>query len=153
MKIRKTVWLVGICTPVLLLGAQDAPHRFDGNWNVHESCEAHGQMPAYNWNFPGVVKDGVLHAQHSQEGSPGYLVIDGPINGDGSAKLKAKGTVSQSKASGVFAIKGNNYDFNIEARFTETSGTGTRDKGAGILGRPCTFEFAKQADAPAPPAQ
>jgi hypothetical protein len=146
MKIRKSIWLA-MCAPALLVGAQGAGGQFDGNWNVHESCEAHGQMPAYIWDFAGVVKDGSFHAQHSEEGSPGYLVIDGSIGGDGSARLKAKGTVTQTKASGVFAMKGNNYDFNIEAKFTAARGTGTRDKGAGILGRTCTFDFTKQTDA------
>ena len=108
------------------------------------SCEAHGQMPAYAWTFPSVIKDGSFHGQHSEDGQPGYLLIEGPIGSDGSAKLHAKGWVSHSAAQGVFALKGNNYDYNIEAKFTETSGTGARDKGIGILGRPCTFEFTKQ---------
>jgi hypothetical protein len=118
------------------------------------ACEAHGQMPAYKWDFPSVIKDGNFHGQHGEEGGPGYLVIDGPIGGDGNAKLHAKGTVKESKASGVFAIKGNNYDYNIQAQFADAKGTGTRDKGIGILGRPCTFEFTKQTgtNPTAPPA-
>jgi hypothetical protein len=141
--------MVCVFIPVPACRAQS--NRFDGNWTTSMACEAHGQMPAYKWDFPGTIKDGNFHAQHSEEGEPGYLVIDGPVKPDGSAKLHAKGTVTQSKASGVFAVKGNNYDYNIEAKFTDTSGTGTRDKGVGILGRPCTFAFAKQAEAPATP--
>jgi hypothetical protein len=69
------------------------------------------------------------------------------IADDGSAKLEAKGHVTQNHAHGVFAMKGNTYSYNIKAHFDETKGTGTRDEGAGILGRPCTFEFAKQQPA------
>ena len=144
-----------ICAPALLLTAQTAGgHRFDGNWTTHLACEAHGETPAYKFVFPAVVKDNKFHGVHGEEGGPGYLVIDGPIADDGSAKLKATGTVTNSHAHGVFAIKGNHYDYNIKAQFTDTKGTGSRDEGVGILGRPCTFEFDKQTDAtPAPPAQ
>ena len=85
------------------------------------------------------------------------MVMDGPVNPDGSAKLHAKGTVQSGKAGLVTQMKGNKYDYNVEAKFTGDSGTGTRDEGAGILGRPCTFQFTRQSDAgmapPAPPAQ
>jgi hypothetical protein len=116
-------------------------------------------MPAFEWTFLSTIANGTLHAQHGEEGGPGYLVIDGPLNNDGSAKLHAKGTVQAGKAGLVTQLKGNKYDYNIEAKFTDTTGTGTRDKGAGILGRPCDFHFAKQIgsnSAPpstAPPAQ
>lgn len=144
---------LGLGCVVLLLAAgraEDAPAgKFDGTWNTHMGCEAHGEMPAYAWDFPSAIKGGVYHGQHSAQGEPGYLVIDGPIGSDGNAKLEAKGTVTQSHAHGVFALKGNNYSYTIKAQFTDTKGTGKRDEGVGILGRPCTFEFTKQTDAPA----
>jgi hypothetical protein len=62
--------------------------------------------------------------------------------------LSAKGTVTKNNAHGVFAMKGNNYSYDIKAHFDDTHGTGTRNEGAGILGRPCTFDFVKQPDAP-----
>lgn len=76
------------------------------------------------------------------------MVIDGKITDDGSAKLSAKGTVEKNNAHGIFAMKGNNYSYDIKAQFDATKGTGTRNEGAGILGRPCTFEFVKQPDTP-----
>ena len=82
------------------------------------------------------------------------MVVDRPINPDGSAKLHAKGTVQAGKAGLVTQLKGNKYDYYIDAKFTANTGTGTREVGAGILGRPCTFNFTKQTDTPtAPPAQ
>jgi hypothetical protein len=111
-------------------------------------------MPAYKWTFVGTITNSNFHGQHGEEHGPGYLVIDGPINPDGSAKLHAKGTVQAGNAGIVTELKGNKYDYYIEAKFTDTSGTGKRDEGAGILGRPCSFEFTKQTDQPTalPPA-
>jgi hypothetical protein len=93
---------------VLLAGAQTAGGRFDGNWTTHLSCEAQGETPAYKWELPSVVKDNNFHGMHGEQGGPGYLVIEGSIASDGSAKLSAKGTVTQTHAQSVFALKGNN---------------------------------------------
>jgi hypothetical protein len=154
MKFPTQLWLAVLCTPLLLAAGPAAGGRFDGNWTTSLACEAHEETPAYKWDFPSVIKDGVFHGQHGEQGGPGYLVIDGPIAADGSAKLSANGTVQHTHAHGVFALKGNNYSYTIKAQFTEIKGAGTRDEGAGILGRPCTFEFTKQPDpsTPAPPS-
>jgi hypothetical protein len=144
MEMRNAVRLVVVYALVLLPVSSFAGERYDGNWLTHLACEAHGQTPAYKWEFPSTIKDGIFHGQHGEEGGPGYLVIAGKIADDGSAKLEAKGTVTHNNAHGIFAMKGNNYSYNIKAQFEDTKGTGTRDEGAGILGRPCTFEFVKQ---------
>ena len=47
-------------------------------------------------------------------------------------------------------MKGNKYDYYIEAKFTDMTGTGKRDEGAGILGRPCILDFTKQTSTTAP---
>jgi hypothetical protein len=142
---QRVVRLVIMGSAVMLTaGILLAQAKFDGNWNTELSCEAHGETPAYKWQFPATIMDGKFHAQHGEKGGPGYLVIDGKINDDGSAKLAAKGTVENSNAHGVFAIKGNNYGYDIKAQFNANAGTGTRNEGAGILGRPCTFQFTKQ---------
>jgi hypothetical protein len=152
MKMRKAVRIAVVCGLALLPGASIAGGRYDGNWVTHLACEAHGETPAYKWEFPSDVKDGNFHGQHGDEGGPGYLVIEGKIADDGSAKLAAKGTVTQNHAHGVFAMKGNNYGYNIKAQFDDAKGTGSRDEGAGILGRACTFEFVKQPPDASPAA-
>ena len=155
MQPRIAVWGIVLCAPILL-GAQTAGARFDGTWTTRMACDESTHMPAYQWTFSSTVANSVFHGQHGEEGGPGYLVVDGTINADGGAKLHAKGTVQPGKAGLVTEMKGNKYDYYIEAKFTDASGTGTRDKGAGILGRPCTFEFTKQtatAAPAAPPAQ
>ena len=48
---------------------------------------------------------------------------------------------------GVFAHQGESYSYDIKAQFNETTGTGARNTGLGIVGRPCTFEFTKQPPA------
>ena len=150
MRIPRLVCLAAVCFPALLLSQSAGP--FDGNWNTSMACEASAHMPAYQWTFLSTIANGIFHAQHGQQGGPGYLVIDGPVNSDGSAKLHARGTVQAGKAGIVTELKGNKYDYNIEAKFTGSSGTGKRDEGAGILGRPCTFQFTRQIDTATPPA-
>ncbi len=145
MKIRKHLCLVAVCAP-MLLWAHAARGRFDGTWTTNMSCDASTHMPAYKWTFVSTIARGVFHGQHGEEGGPGYMVMDGTIGADGSAKLHAKGTVQAGKAGIVTQLKGNKYDYYVEAKFTDTSGTGKRDEGAGILGRPCSFEFTKQTD-------
>jgi hypothetical protein len=148
MKMRNAGRILIICAVTLLPGAVVAGGKYDGNWITHLACEAHGQTPAYKWDFPSTIKDGMFTGQHGEKDGPGYLVIEGKINDDGTSKLEAKGTVSQNNAHGVFAMKGNNYSYKIKAQFSDTKGSGTRDEGAGILGRNCTFDFTKQPDTP-----
>ena len=148
MQIKWLVSLLVLCAPALV---QAQTGHFDGNWTTNMACDASEHMPAYKWTFASTITNNVYHGQHGEQGGPGYLVVDGTIKDDGTAKLHAKGTVQAGKAGLVTQLKGNKYDYNIEAKFTDTAGTGKRDEGAGILGRPCSFEFAKQArDAAAP---
>jgi len=148
MEMRKLAGIMVGCAAMLLPAASIAGGKYDGNWVTHLACEAHGSTPGYKWEFPSTIKDGVFHGQHGEEGGPGYLVIDGKLADDGTSKLEAKGHVSTNNAHGVFAMKGNEYSYKIKAQFTDTKGTGTRDEGAGILGRGCTFDFTKTPDTP-----
>ena len=150
MQTKKLLCLLTACVP--MLWAQASGSHFDGTWITTMACEESPHMPAYKWTFPSTIANGSFHGQHGEQGGPGYLIIDGPINNDGSARLHAKGTVQPGKAGVVTELKGNKYDYYIEAKFTDTTGTGTRDKGAGILGRPCDFHFTKQTDSNAAPA-
>ena len=93
MKMGKSLALVAVCAPVLLW-AQAAGGPFDGTWTTNMSCDASEHMPAYTWTFVSTITNGTFHGQHGEEGGPGYMVIDGTIGADGSAKLHAKGTVS-----------------------------------------------------------
>jgi len=148
--------LLAVMALVLLPAVSIAADPFDGNWTTKLTCPAKGDTEGYIWTFPSVIQNSNLHGEHGTAGQPGYLLIEGKIGADGSAKLTASGIVaSRDYARGVFAHKGESYSYNVKAQFKATEGSGTRDQGLGIVGRPCTFDFAKQpapGDA-APPAK
>lgn len=131
--------------------AQSSAGPFDGNWSTKLSCPAKGSTEGYTWQFPSVIQNSNFRGEHGTAGEPGYLLIEGKITQDGKAKLSANGIVASRKyGRGVFTHKGEDYSYNIHAEFKATEGTGTRDEGLGVVGRPCTFEFTKQeATAPA----
>jgi hypothetical protein len=155
MKILKSLCALALASPIaapLLLCGQTAGGPFDGTWTTNMSCDASTHMPAYTWTFVSTIANSSYHGQHGEEGGPGYMVMEGAINADGSTKLHAKGTVQSGRAGLITQMKGNKYDYYVEAKFTATTGTGKRDEGAGILGRPCSFTFTKQADSGTPAA-
>ena len=119
--------------------------RFDGKWLTKLTCPAKGNTEGYTLQFPSVIQDGNFRGERGTAGEPGYLLIEGKIKENGSAKLSANGIVSSRKyARGALAHQGADYSYNMKAQFKETEGTGTRDEGLGIIGRPCTFEFNRQ---------
>jgi hypothetical protein len=135
-----------ICAMVLAQNiSPTTTRRFDGRWLTTLSCPAKGNTEGYTWQFPSVIENNNFHGAHGAAGEPGYLLIEGKIAEDGSAKLSANGIVASRKyARGVFAHKGEEYSYDVKAQFGETEGTGTRSAGLGIVGRTCTFDFAKQ---------
>ena len=119
------------------------PGRFDGAWNVDIRCPDHieGKSLArgYAFQFPAEVKDGVLHGQYKSKGTPGSLMIDGRIQPDGTAELKANGVTDAPEFSVNNIAKGTPYGYRINARFDDSQGTGSR-----IEGRTCNFIFTKK---------
>ena len=142
---RQAVRLLVVCALVFLPGLLIAGEHFDGKWLTTLTCPAKGSTEGYTWKIPSVIQNGNFKGEHGTAGQPGYLLIEGPVAEDGSAKLSANGIVySRTYARGVFAHEGENYSYNIKAKFKETEGSGARDEGLGIVGRPCTFDFVKQ---------
>ncbi len=148
----KTMAAFALCALMLAPATSIAGERFDGNWQTKFTCPAKGDTEGYTWQFPGVVQNSNFRGEHGTAGEPGYLLLEGKIAADGSAKLSANGIVaSRQYARGVLAHKGEDYSYSVKAQFSESAGTGARDTGLGIVGRPCTFEFTK-VDAATPPA-
>ena len=146
----RTMTALVVCALLLAPAASIAGERFDGNWQTTLTCPAKGETDGYTWKFPSVIQNGNLRGEHGTAGEPGYLLIEGKIAEDGNVKISANGIVaSRQYARGVFAAKGESYSYNVKAHFTEAEGSGVRDQGLGIVGRPCTFDFVKQAAAPA----
>ena len=143
---RKAVRLLVASALILLPGISIAADRYDGNWQTKLVCPPKGDTEGYTWFIPSVIQNSMFHGERGTAGEPGYLVIEGKIKEDGSAKLSANGVVASRKyARGVFAHKGEDYSYDIKAQFKEKEGTGARNEGLGIVGRPCTFDFVKQA--------
>jgi hypothetical protein len=142
---RKTLRNFSICVFLLLPAVSFATERFDGKWLTTLTCPAKGSTEGYTWKIPSQITAGNFRGEHGTADQPGYLLIEGPIKDDGTAKLSANGIVASRKyARGVFAHQGETYSYDIKAQFKETEGTGTRSEGLGIVGRACTFDFIKQ---------
>ena len=150
----RTIRLLVVIALIFLPAASLGSERFAGNWLTKLICPPKGNTEGYTWQFVSVIQNGSVHGERGTAGQPGYFVIEGPIAADGSAKLTANGIVaSREYARGVFAHQGENYGYDVKAQFQETTGTGTKGQGLGIVGRTCTFEFTKQPPANAPAAQ
>ena len=142
---RKAVRLIAIFGFVFFSANLLAGEHFDGKWLTTLTCPAKGDTEGYAWKIPSTIQNGNFKAEHGTAGQPGYLLLEGTIKDDGSAKLTANGIVySRKYARGVFAHEGEDYGYDVKAQFQATTGIGTRDKGLGIVGRPCTFDFVKQ---------
>jgi hypothetical protein len=148
----RTIRLLTIIVLGFLPAAAFGGDRFDGNWLTKLTCPPKGNTDGYTWEFPGVIQNNSFHAERGTADQPGYLLVEGVLAGDGSAKLTANGIVaSRQYARGILAHKGESYSYGIKAQFNETTGTGTRDEGLGIVGRPCTFAFTRQQQPASPP--
>jgi hypothetical protein len=142
---RTAVRLLTICTLMFISVISIAGENFDGNWLTTLTCPPKGNTEGYTWKFPSVIQNRQFHGERGTAGESGYLLIEGKIAEDGSAKLSASGIVASRKyARGVFAHQGESYGYDIKAQFKESAGTGVRNQGLGVVGRPCTFEFVKQ---------
>jgi hypothetical protein len=147
----RTIRLLVIVALIFLPAISFGSDRFDGNWLTKLTCPPKGNTEGYTWQFLSVIQNNNFHGERGTAGQPGYFTIDGPIASDGGAKLTANGIVgSKEYARGVFVREGANYTWDVKAQFQETTGTGTKSQGLGIVGRTCTFEFTKQG--PATPA-
>lgn len=144
----RLAWL--ICVLMTALGTAHASDRYDGNWTTKLTCPPKQMTEGYTWRFPSVIKDAHFRGERGKPGEPGYFLLEGNITEDGSATLAGNGIVLDRKyAKGIFAAKGENYGYDVKAQFRETVGTGIKGEGLGIVGRACTFDFVKDAAAPA----
>jgi hypothetical protein len=142
--------VVAVCGLMVLPAASIAGERFDGTWQTTLTCPAKGDTEGYTWKFASVIQSGSLRGERGTAGEPGYLLIEGKVAEDGNFKVTANGIVySRQYARGVLAAKGESYSYTVKGHFADSEGSGVRDQGLGIVGRPCTFDFKKQVAAPA----
>jgi hypothetical protein len=118
---------------------QAASSPFDGAWTTTVTCPNGEGVLGYSFDVPTTIKNGVVHGQRMSPGEPGYLVLDGPIAPDGSAKLYAKGLVGASEVALGHAPVGTDYGYHVDAHFEAGKGRGTR-----VEGRPCELVFERR---------
>jgi tetratricopeptide (TPR) repeat protein len=113
--------------------------RFDGIWDVILACPPQEGALGYTYEFVSYVNEGLLHAQYGTEGVAPCLTLDGKINPDGDAVIKASGLTGDPR----YAIKNNKrnapYSYHIDASFS-----GSRGIGKQIGYRVCNFTFVKR---------
>jgi hypothetical protein len=140
-----TVRLLGIGLLAVLMTvasdtrADEKVKHFDGEWNTVLSCPNSNGALGYSFDFPSIVKDGVLHGEKGEKGKPGWFQIDGPIAPDGHASIYASGLVGAAEAAVGRRPAGTQYSYHIETAFIDASGTGNR-----VEGRPCTVTFTRK---------
>jgi hypothetical protein len=143
-----------IFLPGILIAAEHPTLKFDGTWRTKIVCPPKGNTEGFTWFLDSVITGGDLRGARGTEGEPGSFVLSGKIEENGSAKLTGDGFINSRKyARGIFAHKGEEYTWDVKADFKETTGTGLRNEGLGIVGRPCTFEFTKRQPGSAAPAE
>jgi hypothetical protein len=117
----------------------DAQH-YDGKWQTTVTCEALRGALGFSYRFESLVKDGHLRGLRGTEGQPSYLLVEGDIAADGSARLYAKGmTGSKEYVPGRDTQPGTDFGYHVKAQFEEKKGTGTREEG-----RACSYEFERK---------
>jgi hypothetical protein len=85
----KTIVALMVCVLALLPATSIAGERFDGSWQTTLTCPAKGDTDGYTWKFVSVIQNGSFRGERGTAGEPGYLLIEGKIAEDGSAKLAA----------------------------------------------------------------
>jgi len=120
-------------------GAATASTHFDGAWSVSVVCEPMGPgAMGYQFDFVAQVQDNFLRGERRAKGSPGWLLLQGPIQPDGNATLDAQGLTDDPKYSNGL-VHGTPYAYRVAARFEADHGAGRR-----LETRACDLHFAKQ---------
>jgi hypothetical protein len=120
--------------------AAESVKRFDGEWDTILSCPNSNGALGYSFEFPSLIKEGVLHGEKGVKGQAGWLQLDGPISSDGTGSLYASGLVGAAEMAVGHRPPGTQYGYHVDVRFAENSGKGQR-----VEGRPCTVTFAKKS--------
>jgi hypothetical protein len=140
---RTTPFLIGLISAIWAASAAaQAPGAggFDGTWGVVLACprSPDGALP-FTFRFAADVKGGVLHGQYGTPGAPASLALDGHIQHSGAAQLIGRGITGQSAYNINQTTRGAPYQYDVDAQFGATQGTGTW-----VAKRICNFTFTKQ---------
>jgi hypothetical protein len=113
---------------------------FDGKWSVLQICETTTEgARGYTWRYNADVKDGRLVGQYHTKGQIPWMTLEGQIQPDGTATLRASGVSGDAEHNIKFAPAQTPISFQVAAKFEGTKGSGKR---LGV--RACAFTFSKQ---------
>jgi hypothetical protein len=143
---RPGLALTGFVSALALLPATSiAAEKFDGKWLTTQDCPAQGKMEELIRKIPSTIDGNTVRGEKGTAGEPGYEIVAGHIGDDGNAKLDVNGILAnRANAHGLFAHKGEDYHYTVEAHFDGDKGSGKRDTGLGIESRPCNFTFERE---------
>ncbi|MGA9585570.1 MAG: hypothetical protein WBQ95_09595 [Terracidiphilus sp.] len=114
---RKAIRVLAVCALIYFPGISIAVEKFDGNWVTKMECPPKGNTQGYMWVIQSSIENSNFHGEHGTASQGGYLLIEGKIKEDGSAKLKANGIVASRKyARGVFTTAGDGHNALIQNR-------------------------------------
>jgi hypothetical protein len=137
---RATLIVLGMAAVLFVANyaAADAA-GFEGKWDVLLVCpkSGDGALP-FTFEFPAAVKDDVLHGEYGTPGNPGWLPLDGNIQPNGDAIMKAHRLTGHSAYNLNNTACGVPYMHPVTAHFDGSQGRGTW-----AAPRTCDFTFTK----------
>jgi class 3 adenylate cyclase len=112
---------------------------FDGSWSARVACSRHedGAL-GYKVDLVAQVRNGHLRAELGTPGEPGWLLLRGEIQPDGSAQLHAQGQTANPKYSIRGVRSGTPFQYDVDATFKGDQGHGQRRQG-----RICGVDFQR----------
>ena len=131
-----TAIVLAVSTLLLLQSAKAASDTtaFDGNWSVTLDAKAFKNPDGRNGlpyvrRFPATVKNGVFHGEIGARGKPNWYELNGKIESDGSATLRADEITGEQKYNFTVSRnpppgKGTDYSYQVDAHFDGRHGTG-----------------------------
>lgn len=112
---------------------------FDGTWSARVACQRHEEGAlGYKVDLIAQVHQGQLRAELGTAGEPGWLLLSGQIQTDGSAQLHAQGLTADPKYSLRGVRSGTPFQYDVDATFQGDQGQGRR-----LQGRACGLSFQR----------
>jgi hypothetical protein len=113
-----------------------AATKFDGSWSVTLDAKVYknpdgSTAQPFVRRFPATVKNGVFHGEIGNRGKPEWLELNGKVEVDGTADLRADLITGSQKWNFTQSRKappreGNRYSYQVVARFHADAEPATR---------------------------
>ena len=135
---RVGAWVGALLVLATIESARAA--SLDGTWSVLQVCETTSDgARGYTWRYDADVKNGRFVGQYRNKGQVPSMTLEGQIQADGSATLKASGISADAEHNVKFAQAQTPISYQVSAKFEGNKGSGSR-----LGARACKFTFSKQ---------